>query len=90
MRKRIINLTAAADALPPLGSGAAARSPSPEPGSGGSGGGSPGAAQLGSRAGQVLSGMRALLDSNPALPVGLRSQLRASSPTGAARPGGDT
>lgn len=90
MRKRIINLTAAADALPPLGGGGAVGRASPEPGSSGGGGSSPGAAAMGSRSGQVLSGMQALMDCNPALPVGLRSQLRASSPTGGGRAGGDT
>lgn len=86
MRKRIVNLTATADALP-LGGMVLGRA-SPELAGGGSTS-APGAAATGNRSGQVLSGMRALMESNPALPVGLRSQLRASSPTGGRQAAGD-
>lgn len=82
MRKRIVNLTVAADALPPAGrsrlqplprSGAA----SPEL-TAGAAAGSPG---LPARSLQVLSSMHSLVSSNPELPIGLRSSLRASAPT---------
>lgn len=80
MRKWIVNLTA--DALPPAArsrlqplprSGAA----SPEP-TAGAAAGSPG---LPARSLQVLSSMHSLVSSNPELPIGLRSSLRASAPT---------
>ena len=100
MRKRIVNLTASADALLAGGGLPRSGSPSPEPGGGlgeqaggGSAGGSPLATAAGSLAAAaapggrsrgmsmaVLGGMQTLMASNPALPVGLRSSLRASAP----------
>ena len=96
MRKRIINLTAVADCLPLPAAWAGPRSAtaSPEPATSqqvlGGGGGStrsPPAAQLpglpaaATKSLHVLMSMHSLMSSNPALPVGLRSQLRASSPS---------
>ena len=100
MRKRIVNLTAgvqhAADMLP------LSATASPEPGGGqqglpGSGSSSPAApaagtaaatAAGGSKSLHVLSGMHSLMASNPALPVGMRSQLRASAPSHSHPPAG--
>ena len=75
MRRRIVNLTAAADEARP---GAAAPT-----------GGELSAAgsqqqRKGSQSGQVWSVMQALTASNPALPVGLHSSLRSSVPAGSA------
>lgn len=86
MRKRIVNLTAAADGLPPttLMAGGLPRSASPTRGMLGRStspdGGSPAAAG-GSRAAAVISGIRELA-ANPDLPLGLYSSLRASAPSG--------
>ncbi len=86
MRKRIVNLTAAADGLPPaaLMAGAPPRSASPTRGMLGrsaSPDGSSPVAGSGSRSAAVLSGMRELA-ANPDLPLGLHSSLRASAPSG--------
>ncbi|KAL4458548.1 hypothetical protein ABPG75_013413 [Micractinium tetrahymenae] len=96
MRKRIVNLTVAADALPLVGPPRSppprSRAASPEPMAGMvSGSSSPLAMTAAGTAGgstaaparslQVLNGMHSLMASNPALPVGLRSSLRASAPT---------
>jgi hypothetical protein len=86
MRKRIVNLTAGCQHANMLPRSATA---SPEPISGqqgmaGSGSGSPAAPAAGtlnSKSLHVLSGMHSLMASNPALPVGMRSQLRASAPS---------
>jgi hypothetical protein len=98
MRKRIVNLTAIGQHAAMLPRSATA---SPEPvgsqqGLAGSGSGSPVApaagtgatAAGGSKSLHVLSGMHFLMASNPALPVGMRSQLRASAPSNSQPPAG--
>ena len=86
MRKRIVNLTAAADGLAPaaLMAGPLPRSASPTRGnlmrSASPDGGSP-VASGGSLSATVLSSMRELA-ANPELPLGLHSSLRASAPSG--------
>ena len=96
MRKRIVNL-----ALPAAAAAAAAAAPqpprsatsSPEPGCHGTGGCSPSPGVAGveggtSRSLQVISGLQQLEAANAALPLGLRSQLRASAPSSCSGGGG--